>query len=108
MLHALILACLVGGDVDNGPPPAVDNGPAKVLPKAPKAPAATKAFVGHTHTCANGHTWDHSMDGGSHVCPTCGLKQTVVDVPGCANGACLPATTYAQPVQRGGFFQRRR
>ncbi|MBX9623835.1 MAG: hypothetical protein K2X82_08465 [Gemmataceae bacterium] len=37
---------------------------------------------GHTHTCRNGHTWDHSQDGGSHRCPTCGESQNVVDQPG--------------------------
>jgi len=35
--------------------------------------------AGHTHTCRNGHTWDHSMDGGSHRCPTCGESQFVQD-----------------------------
>lgn len=38
-----------------------------------------RAAQGHTHTCANGHTWDYTMDGGSHVCPFCGLAQFVVD-----------------------------
>jgi len=41
-----------------------------------KCPAKTS--VGHTHTCANGHTWDHSVTS-SHSCPTCGLQQYVQD-----------------------------
>jgi len=46
---------------------------------APRAVAPVRSAVTHTHTCARGHTWDHSMDGGSHNCPFCGLHQTVVD-----------------------------
>jgi len=38
-----------------------------------------RGFSGHTHTCANGHTWDHTMDGGTHRCPVCGLSQYIVD-----------------------------
>jgi len=33
---------------------------------------------GHTHTCSHGHTWDHTMDGKSHVCPFCGEGTSVV------------------------------
>lgn len=79
------------------------------------------SFSGHTHTCANGHTWDHTMDGGSHRCPTCGLSQFIVDQPGafrgsprqfytigsgsgCANGNC---PTYSQPTYGRGIFGRR-
>lgn len=29
---------------------------------------------GHTHTCARGHTWDHTTNP-SHVCKICGLTQ---------------------------------
>jgi len=57
------------------------------LPQAPPIrtvatqadPTPVRSAVGHTHTCARGHTWDHTMDGGSHNCPVCGLHQTVVD-----------------------------
>lgn len=36
--------------------------------------------VGHTHTCANGHTFDHK-DGANkdHVCPHCGVVVTETD-----------------------------
>lgn len=34
--------------------------------------------VGHTHTCANGHTWDHSANP-THKCQFCGQIQVVVD-----------------------------
>lgn len=72
--------------------------------------------TGHTHTCANGHTWDHATHAG-HDCPVCGLSQYTQDArprpvtvgqtraasqpaaavktytigasaSGCANGAC--------------------
>lgn len=52
---------------------------------APSSPVvAVRAPQGHTHTCPNGHTWDHSMDGGTHRCPVagCGLMQFVQDPPG--------------------------
>lgn len=39
---------------------------------------ATRAPIGHTHTCANGHTWDHSANPG-HQCQTCGQSQFVQD-----------------------------
>lgn len=63
-------------------------------------------FQGHTHTCANGHTWDHTMDNGSHKCPSCGLMQFNVDTirtisSGCESGNC---PTYTP--QRRGFFRR--
>lgn len=38
----------------------------------------TRAPVGHTHTCANGHVWDHTSNPG-HVCQFCGAVQTVQD-----------------------------
>jgi len=46
---------------------------------APFVQPATRAPIGHTHTCVNGHTWDHTMDGGSHNCPFCGSRQTTQD-----------------------------
>ncbi len=101
---------------------AADECPCPVPASLPAATVASAA--GHTHTCARGHTWDHSMDGGSHRCPVagCGLTQFVQDSAprpvaytlgtggsvysagsGCANGACA-----APPVSRGfGQFRRR-
>lgn len=102
---------------------------AKAPAVASKAPvAATKAIASapldHTHTCANGHTWNHSMDGGTHVCPTCGLQQWIQDPvygqattmkyslgsnlsSGCANGQCN-TIQYSSPPRRQGLFFRRR
>lgn len=45
----------------------------------PTRPNLTGAPIDHTHTCRNGHTWDHTMDGGSHDCPYCGAHQTYQD-----------------------------
>jgi hypothetical protein len=58
--------------------------------------------VGHTHTCANGHTFDHK-DGANlnHVCPFCGLRDVDQDprprmvrerIPGTEAGGILTAT----------------
>lgn len=33
---------------------------------------------GHTHTCANGHTWDHD-ENPTHTCQQCGLSQFYQD-----------------------------
>lgn len=33
---------------------------------------------GHTHTCANGHTWDH-LSNPTHNCKICGLPQYIQD-----------------------------
>ncbi len=38
----------------------------------------TRAPVGHTHTCRNGHTWDH-QENPTHTCRFCGLSQAVQD-----------------------------
>lgn len=76
---------------------------------------------GHTHTCANGHTWNHATHAG-HDCPVCGLSQYIQDpVPravnlsggtyslngasgGCANGQCSNGNQFTQ--QRTGLFGR--
>lgn len=39
---------------------------------------STRQPIGHTHTCANGHTWDHQANSG-HTCLICGLSQYVQD-----------------------------
>lgn len=44
----------------------------------PPSVPTTKLASGHTHTCSKGHTWDHTMDGGSHRCPFCGESNFVV------------------------------
>jgi hypothetical protein len=59
---------------------------APATPRAPAAPTMVakttvvehRAPVGHTHTCANGHTWDHKANPG-HTCQFCGLSQNVQD-----------------------------
>jgi hypothetical protein len=40
----------------------------------------TRVPQGHTHTCVNGHTWDHAANP-THVCKFCGASQFVVDSP---------------------------
>lgn len=46
---------------------------------APAAPTlTTRGPIGHTHTCANGHTWDHAANP-SHTCQFCGLSQFIQD-----------------------------
>lgn len=88
---------------------------------------ATRSPQGHTHTCPNGHTWDHSATPG-HNCPICGSAQFVQDrsprmvtvmrtvkvetpevayasVPQTAPAIAAPAQTYLSPViykARGG------
>lgn len=76
------------------------------------------SFTGHTHTCSRGHTWDHTMDGGTHRCPYCGEFNNSVSggagftsssgfvryslgagSGGCASGNCSSASG-------GGFFRR--
>jgi len=89
--------------------------PAPVLVPAPAVVMPT----GHTHTCANGHSWDHATNP-THTCQVCGLEQWVQDTTprmatigagsnyslgGCANGNCPTAgTTFTQ--QRGRLFRR--
>lgn len=64
--------------------------PIPYLPKA-TAPAATKPVVtsvlvhyrqpvGHTHTCAAGHVWDHQKNP-THNCQECGRSQYIQDNP---------------------------
>lgn len=76
-------------------------------------PVTLKAPVGHTHTCPNGHTWDHSTNP-THTCQICGLSQFIQDSTprmvtstqkqyslsestysssGCAGGNCPTATS---------------
>lgn len=90
---ASVIGLVFGGraaGLDQAPPVR----PSPTLPQAPPvktypADAPTppnvryKTFrppVGHTHTCRNGHTWDHQVTAG-HNCPTCGLYQNVIDGP---------------------------
>lgn len=90
------------------------------LKTVPVAIKVTRGVLGdgHTHTCANGHTWNHAVHAG-HDCPVCGLPQFIQDpVPrqvningsvnrsiittgsgGCANGQC-------GTPQRVGLFGR--
>lgn len=91
------------GAADPIPPRA-----AEPAPKAPDVSAATVAkpvktsFSGHTHTCSRGHTWDHTMDGGSHQCPTCGEVQTVIDSPGRVMRVASTAQTFGSPCGPNG------
>ncbi len=60
--------------------------------------ATARQPSGHTHTCANGHTWDHSVTAG-HNCPVCGLSQYVQDARPRAvtAGAVSAPRTYSLP-----------
>lgn len=40
---------------------------------------STRSPIGHTHTCVNGHTWDHAANP-THTCKFCGSHQFVQDV----------------------------
>lgn len=61
--------------------------------------------VGHTHTCVNGHTWDHQITPG-HNCPQCGAYQNVQDrtprkvtvIRTVAVNASAPSPTPASPA----------
>ncbi len=99
----------------------IPDGPIKpiVVPTARTIPG--NLGDGHTHTCANGHTWNHATHAG-HDCPVCGLSQYIQDpVPrqvnlggstqfnlgssgGCANGQCSSGNQFTQ--QRTGLFGR--
>lgn len=67
--------------------------------------STTRQPVGHTHTCANGHTWDHSITS-SHNCPTCGLFQNQQDVfprpVTTAPQSSVFASPFASPIQVSG------
>lgn len=73
---AVGLALLFVGWVKANPPPQCN------LPGWGKTTTTTswhtRAPQGHTHTCANGHTWDHAANA-SHVCQFCGLTQMIQD-----------------------------
>ncbi len=78
---------------------------------------------GHTHTCANGHTWNHATNP-THNCQVCGLPQYVQDstpravsqqnyqaptyssqLGGCANGQCQSySPTQTQMSNSGGWY----
>jgi hypothetical protein len=78
--------------------------------KAAPAPAytapapAARAAMGHTHTCANGHTWDHGVTSG-HTCPVagCGLSQYCQDT--CPRAVTTAGATYQpyQPAARSSY-----
>ncbi len=51
------------------------------LPKAVSvAVAGVRAPLSHTHTCSQGHSWDHVANP-THNCPVCGEYVTRVDSP---------------------------
>lgn len=62
-------------------PPKINQTVSQPVPVTRYVTQATyRAPVGHTHTCANGHTWDHSVTD-SHTCPVagCNLQQWTQD-----------------------------
>lgn len=136
--------CATAGPAVAVPAPAPAAIPAPLPPKAdpkpaPATPTASYRLVpatGHTHTCAAGHSWDHTMDGGTHRCPVCGLSQFVVGhaayvykpvgvvqtpaatvqvtqpapsvASACASGACATGACQSAATTRGRFFLRSR
>lgn len=60
------------------PPPVAPDLTETVEDWADLGTVSSRAPIGHTHTCANGHTWDHQANAG-HTCQTCGLSQYVQD-----------------------------
>lgn len=69
-------------------------------PLKPGQSFTTRAPVGHTHTCANGHTWDHSANA-THTCQFCGLSQYIQDPvarPVTVKAAAV-ATPTTEPLQ---------
>lgn len=78
---------------------------------------------GHTHTCANGHTWNHATNP-THNCQVCGLSQYVQDSTpritnqqsyqpltyslqqsgGCANGQCQSYSPTQTQMSNNGWF----
>lgn len=67
--------------------------------------ATYKAPVGHTHTCANGHTWDHETNP-THTCQICGLTQfnqdTAPRMVGTLQQYSLTQSTYSSSGCVGG------
>jgi hypothetical protein len=55
-----------------------ESGTSNYIPIASLPQRIQRMPVGHTHTCVNGHTWDHSVTS-SHQCPECGASQYVQD-----------------------------
>lgn len=60
-------------------PTVVESEP-KLEPTVVKTTVTYRQAQGHSHTCANGHTWDHAVTLG-HSCPVCGLQQFIQDNP---------------------------
>lgn len=143
--RAVAAPCATAGPAVAGPAPAPATVPAPLPPKADPKPAPATPTVsyrlvpatGHTHTCAAGHSWDHTMDGGTHRCPVCGLSQFVVGhaayvykpvgvsaqtpaapvqvtqpalsvASACASGACTTGACQSAATTRGRFFLRSR
>lgn len=74
---ALALALALGSPAPKAAPPKVAPPPAAAV-AATKTVITHRAPIGHTHTCANGHTWDHQANP-THTCQFCGKTQYVQD-----------------------------
>lgn len=78
MLTSLIVAAMLGVE----PPQIVlPVRPGYGMPASPvrtRTVVTYRAAVGHTHTCINGHTWDHQANP-THTCQFCGQQQWVQD-----------------------------
>jgi hypothetical protein len=94
---ALILAFVFGAP--NPPPQPAVLQYATVTKADVAKTATTRAPIGHTHTCANGHTWDHAANP-THTCQFCGLNQFVVDTrPRAVTVTAAPIVKQSLPVR---------
>jgi len=58
--------------------------------------------VGHTHTCRNGHSWDHTSNP-THNCLICGEPQYTIDpVPRLVPTTSSTALKYSLPTSTSG------
>lgn len=79
----LVCAAMATADIDTDTRVAVEIAKQRVIRARKVAPVRRvetifRNAIGHTHTCRNGHTWDHSVTS-SHNCPTCGQYQNLQD-----------------------------
>lgn len=106
------------------------EGPARNIAQSYKSQPIYRAPIrmsagtdGHTHTCANGHTWSH-VENPTHTCQICGLFQNEQDpypratrgysrptiqyslsqYGGCANGQCSSGQSFAPTYAQSGWY----
>lgn len=122
-MSALLVALPVRAEHIPDPPPVswvgmtTATAPATYVAPNPPGQEATqfqevtrvsyRAPVGHTHTCANGHTWDHSANP-SHTCRECGQSQYYQDTsPKMVRVVTRQRVPVAQPAARAAVYPQR-